>query len=83
MSEPKHIKDFLELAKIEPIRIKSLEGESFILMSEAHYQQMIEEISSLKKRIDEIGKIIDKKPKVSKQKVKVAKKNKNKKRRKK
>lgn len=82
MSEPKHIKEFLELAKIEPIRIKNLEGERFILMSEVHYQKMIEEMSSLKSRIEGISKIIDKKPNVKK-KAKIIKKTKNKKRRKK
>lgn len=82
MSEPKHIKEFLELAKIEPIRIKNLEGESFILMSEFHYQKMIEEMSSLKSRIEGISKIIDKKPN-AKKKAKTIKKTKNKKRRKK
>ncbi len=84
MSEPKNIKDFLSLAKIEPIRIKNLEGESFILMSEKHYQKILEEALVLKSKIETLEKL-NLKPSSnrSRKNNKIIKKNTNKKRRKK
>ena len=45
------MKDHLELATNEPIRIQRREGGSFILMNEEHYAQIQNEILSLQRRL--------------------------------
>ena len=43
------MKDYLELAKNEPIRIQRRSGESYILINEDEYSKMQMEIMSFKK----------------------------------
>ena len=45
------LKDFLELATKEPIRIQRREGGSFILMNEELFASMQNEILSLQRRL--------------------------------
>ncbi len=45
------MKDYLELAEKEPLRIQRRSGGSFILINEDQYQQMQSEIVSLQKRL--------------------------------
>ncbi|MBF0313370.1 MAG: type II toxin-antitoxin system Phd/YefM family antitoxin [Oligoflexia bacterium] len=45
------LKDYLELAEKEPIRIQRRSGESYILLKEQDYQGLQEEIISLQRRL--------------------------------
>lgn len=45
------LKDYLDLAAKEPIRIQRREGGSFVLMSEDLYAEMQNEIVSLQRRL--------------------------------
>lgn len=45
------LKDYLELAEKEPIRITRRSGEAFILMNEETYSEMRDEIMQLQKRL--------------------------------
>lgn len=45
------MKDYLDLAAKEPIRIQRRSGESYILLKEDSYRNLHEEISSLQKRL--------------------------------
>tara|TARA_Y100000780_G_C13570505_1_gene372699 strand:+ start:176 stop:433 length:258 start_codon:yes stop_codon:yes gene_type:complete len=45
------LKDYLDLASSEPIRIQRRSGDSFILMDEELYANMQNEIMSLQKRL--------------------------------
>lgn len=45
------LKDYLELAAQEPIRLQRRSGDSLILMKEEHYQAMQDEILSLQRRL--------------------------------
>ena len=45
------MKDYLELAAHEPIRIQRREGGSYVLMNENHYAEMQNEIVSLQRRL--------------------------------
>jgi PHD/YefM family antitoxin component YafN of YafNO toxin-antitoxin module len=48
------LKDYLDLAKKEKIRIKRRSGQSYILMAEEKYNELKSAVTSLQKRI--IGK---------------------------
>lgn len=45
------LKDYLDMASNEPIRIQRRSGESFVLMSEDKYAELKNEISSLQRRL--------------------------------
>ena len=45
------LKDYLDLASKEPIRIQRRTGESFILLSEERFDALQSEISSLQRRL--------------------------------
>jgi PHD/YefM family antitoxin component YafN of YafNO toxin-antitoxin module len=45
------LKNFLDLASGEPVRIQRRSGETFILMNESQYAQMQNEILSLQRRL--------------------------------
>lgn len=53
------LKDYLEMASKEPIRIQRGSGESYILIDEERYSQMQIEITSLQRRLLSISNIID------------------------
>ena len=53
------MRDYLELAKNEPIRIQRRSGETYILMNEEEYSQMQLEIMSLQRRLLAMSNIID------------------------
>ncbi len=52
------MKDYLDLATKEPIRIQRRSGESYILIKEDSYRNLHEEISSLQKRLLGMSQII-------------------------
>jgi PHD/YefM family antitoxin component YafN of YafNO toxin-antitoxin module len=45
------LKNFLDLASAEPVRIQRRTGEAFVLMNESQYAQMQNEILSLQRRL--------------------------------
>ena len=45
------LKDYLDLAESEPIRIQRRSGENYILMNENKYAELQNEISSLQRRL--------------------------------
>jgi PHD/YefM family antitoxin component YafN of YafNO toxin-antitoxin module len=45
------LRDYLELAAKEPIRIQRRSGESYVLMNETAYSEMQGEILSLQRRL--------------------------------
>lgn len=45
------LKDYLDMATNEPIRIQRRSGENYILMSENQYADLQNEISSLQRRL--------------------------------
>ena len=45
------LKDYLNLAEEEPIRIQRRDGGSFILLNEESYEKMILEVNSLQRRL--------------------------------
>ncbi len=45
------LKDYLDLAAKEPIRIQRRSGDSFILLKEVAYEEMQQEILSLQRRL--------------------------------
>ncbi len=53
------LKDYLDLASSEPIRIQRRSGENYILINEDQYAQMQNEISSLQRRLLSMNNIID------------------------
>lgn len=53
------MKDYLELAKNEPIRIHRRSGESYVLMNEDTYSKMQIEIMSLQRRLLSMSNILD------------------------
>jgi PHD/YefM family antitoxin component YafN of YafNO toxin-antitoxin module len=53
------MKDYLELAKNEPIRIQRRSGESYILLNEEEYSKMQIEIMSLQRRLLSMSNILD------------------------
>lgn len=53
------LKDYMEAAINEPVRINRRDGESFILMSEKTYDDFRNEIQSLQRRLLGMREIID------------------------
>ncbi len=53
------MKDYLELASTEPIRIQRRSGESYILINEEAYSKMQIEIMSLQRRLLSMSNILD------------------------
>lgn len=53
------LKDYLDLAATEPIRIQRRSGENYILMSEDRYAELQNEISSLQRRLLAMNDIAD------------------------
>lgn len=57
------LKDYLDLAAKEPIRIQRRAGDSFILLKEMAYQEMQQEILSLQRRLLGMSEIVSGKTK--------------------
>lgn len=53
------LKDYLDLATHEPIRIQRRSGESYVLLSEDIYAELQNEILSLQRRLLGMSEIID------------------------
>lgn len=53
------LKDYLDLATNEPIKIQRRSGENYILMNEEHYSKMQKEIMNLQRRLLSMANIID------------------------
>ncbi len=53
------LKDYLDLASSEAIRIQRRSGESYVLMNESQYSEMQNEIMSLQKRLLGMSEILD------------------------
>lgn len=53
------LKDYMEAAISEPVRINRRDGESFILMSEQIYDDFRNEIQSLQRRLLGMSEILD------------------------
>ncbi len=52
------LKDYLDLATKEPIRIQRRAGDSFILLKEMAYQEMQQEILSLQRRLLGMSEVV-------------------------
>ncbi len=52
------LKDYLDLAAKEPIRIQRRAGDSFILLKEIAYQEMQQEILSLQRRLLGMSEVV-------------------------
>lgn len=57
------LKDYMDAAVAEPVRINRRDGQSFILMSEQIYDDFRNEIESLQRRLIGMSEIIDGKTK--------------------
>ena len=57
------LKDYLDMAASEPIRIQRRSGENYILMNEDTYAQTQNEIASLQRRLLAMSDILDGKTK--------------------
>lgn len=55
------LKDYLDLASGEPIRIQRRSGESYVLINEDNFSEMKNEIMSLQKRLLAMTEVVDKK----------------------
>jgi len=53
------LKDYMDAAVAEPVRINRRDGQSFILMSEQIYEDFRNEIQSLQRRLLGMSEIID------------------------
>lgn len=53
------LKDYLDMAEKEPIRINRRSGVSIIMMNEEKYREFENEISSLQRRLLAMSEIID------------------------
>ncbi|PWU20654.1 MAG: hypothetical protein C5B49_03930 [Bdellovibrio sp.] len=53
------LKDYLDLAAKEPIRIQRRSGDSFILLKEDVYQELQAEIVSLQRRLLGLSQVVD------------------------
>lgn len=53
------LKDYLDMAQSEPIRIQRRSGENFILMNETHFSNMQNEIASLQRRLLSMSEVLD------------------------
>lgn len=52
------LKDYMEAAIAEPVRINRRDGQSFVLMSEDVYEQLRNEIQSLQRRLLAMNEVI-------------------------
>lgn len=57
------LKDYMDVAVSEPVRISRRDGQSFILMSEQVYDEFRNEIQSLQRRLLGMSEIVDGKTK--------------------
>ena len=57
------LKDYMDAAVAEPVRINRRDGQSFILMSEQIYEDFRNEIQSLQRRLLGTNEILDGKTK--------------------
>ena len=57
------LRDYLDLAASEPVRIQRRSGENYILMHENIYADLQNEISSLQRRLLGMSEVIDGKAK--------------------
>lgn len=57
------LKDYMDAAIAEPVRINRRDGQSFILMSEQVYDEFRNEIQSLQRRLLGMTEIVDGKTK--------------------
>ncbi len=53
------MKDYLDMAASEPIRIQRRSGENYIIMNEDIYAQMQNEIASLQRRLLAANDVLD------------------------
>lgn len=53
------LKDYMDAALAEPVRINRRDGESFILMSEKIYDDFRNEIQSLQRRLLGMSEIVE------------------------
>ena len=53
------LKEFMDTAVAEPVRINRRDGQSFILMSEQIYDGLRNEIQSLQRRLLGMSEIVD------------------------
>ena len=53
------LKDYMDAAVAEPVRINRRDGQSFILMSEQVYEDFRNEIQSLQRRLIGMSEIVD------------------------
>lgn len=53
------MKDYLDLASKEPLRIQRRSGENYILMNEDEYSKMQMEIMTLQRRLLSMANILD------------------------
>jgi PHD/YefM family antitoxin component YafN of YafNO toxin-antitoxin module len=53
------LKDYMDAAVGEPVRINRRDGESFILMSEQIYDDFRNEIQSLQRRLLSMNEVLD------------------------
>ena len=53
------LKDYLEMASKEPIRIQRRSGESYVVMNEEKYAELQAEISSLQRRLLAMSNVVD------------------------
>lgn len=57
------LKDYMDAAVGEPVRINRRDGQSFILMSEQIYEDFRNEIQSLQRRLLGMSEVVDGKTK--------------------
>ena len=55
------LKDYMDAAVAEPVRINRRDGQSFIMMSEQVYDGFRNEIQSLQRRLLGMNEIVDRK----------------------
>ena len=53
-----NLKDYMEMAEEKPIRIQKREGNACVLMSEEYYDGLLNEITSLQKRLLSANQVI-------------------------
>ena len=53
------LKDYLDRAKKTPIRILRRDGDSFVLLNEQRYEELIQEITSLQRRLLSANQTLD------------------------
>jgi PHD/YefM family antitoxin component YafN of YafNO toxin-antitoxin module len=63
------LKHYLEISEKEPIKIKRRSGKSFILLGEAKYNLLIDELLILRNKIKEIDADFSYVPSVKKEKI--------------